>query len=319
MSLKLQPLDARIPKWDFVDLFDRACPICDTPKQEIKFERPDGLKVRHCDTCHAYFVSPSPSEDQLRRFYESYDEKHRRESKISSKELASAYREIDPLSDTRIKELSSYIELRNARVLDVGFGRPYFLFALKQLGAIPYGLELDARAIEYAKALGIDNVVLKTLSDYVSETKFDLIIMMDLIEHPLNPLELLWKAVALLQPGGLLLIWTPNGDSLGRDKELIALRVDLEHMQYFTADCCSFLATKLNCHIVHMETLGFPNLKDIEKLPSQAEGMSDRVKKLIKRSPGFSIANKVRRRFLAKGPDERTGAYHLFTILQKNS
>ena len=82
MALKLLPLDARIPQWDFDRLTERNCPVCSSSDAHAAYvKRPDGLSVRICRKCNAFFVSPSPSEEQLDAFYRDYDEKHRRASR----------------------------------------------------------------------------------------------------------------------------------------------------------------------------------------------------------------------------------------------
>jgi 2-polyprenyl-3-methyl-5-hydroxy-6-metoxy-1,4-benzoquinol methylase len=235
---------------------------------------------------------------------------------VSAKELAVSYENSDPFLDIRIRELASYIDLSQARVLDVGFGRASFLFCLKKLGAVPYGLEVDTRAIEYAKSLGILNVFPTSLDDYVSDIKFDVITMLDLIEHPFAPMKMLQKASDLLRPGGLLLIWTPNGESVRFDGKQVAFRVDLEHMQYLTAESCLFIADRLNLRILHLETLGFPDLSDIDK-PFRKRH-TGAVKKTIRSMPGFSTLNRIRRTLFVEKPDERRGLYHLFVIMQKS-
>jgi ribosomal protein L11 methylase PrmA len=66
-------------------------------------------------------------------------------------ELAASYNGSDPFTDLRIRELSSLMKFESSRVFDIGFGRAHFLYRLKKLGAIPYGLEVDPQAIEFAK------------------------------------------------------------------------------------------------------------------------------------------------------------------------
>lgn len=161
--------------------------------------------------CHTFFVSPSPSDEQLQSFYENYDEKHRRAPRINTKELASSYSKLDPFTDLRIQELSSLMKFEASQVLDIGFGRAYLLYCLKKLGATPFGLELDPQSIEFANFLGISTFQ-GDISDFVNESKYDLITLIDLVEHPLNPIGTLGKSAELLKPGGLLLFWTPNGD-----------------------------------------------------------------------------------------------------------
>ena len=321
MALRLPPLDARIPKWNLDDLIERSCPICSSPDAHTAYERPDDLNVRICIKCHTFFVSPSPSDEQLQTFYEDYDEKHGRAPRINKKELAASYEGHDPFTDFRIRELSSLMKFETSRVLEIGFGRASFLYCLKKLGAIPFGLELDTQAIEFAKFLGID-VFQGNITEFVSETKYDLIIMSDLVEHPLNPMDILRKSSELLQRRGLLMILTPNGDFASLEKSPTTFRVDLEHMQYFTPDTCLFIASELKLRVVHLETLGFPALEGIDKPLSKNEAPVPLIKKIIKSIPGFSTVNSFRHKlFMNKQvmnkQDERMGAYHLFCIMQK--
>ena len=316
MALKLPPLDARIPQWNLDDLIERACPICNVSNEETKFERPDHLKIRECTGCGTFFICPTPSGEQLREFYEGYDQNHRSAPPIKPERLAALYESADPFSDLRIRELSSLMNIRGSRVLDIGYGRCHFLYCLKKLGAIPSGLELDSDAIEFAKSLGIE-VFQKDVTEFVSKKKFDVVALLDFVEHPLNPMDVLRKSSDLLLPGGLMVIWTPNGHYSSFDKDLTTFRVDLEHMQYLTSDSCRFIGSELKLRVVHLETLGFPALEGIERPLSNEKTPAQLVRELIKATPGFSMLNQLRRDLFVRKPDERRGAYHLFCILQK--
>lgn len=319
----LPPLDFRIPKWDFDELQVRPCPICNNANSIIKHIRPDLLTVNLCDTCTTFFISPAPSSHQLSDFYSIYDESHRREPNISAAELFLAYQDIDPLTDFRIQILNNHISLPNSKVLDVGFGRARFLYALLKLGAIPFGVELDEKAIEYAKALGINRVNKSSLEDLNNETKFDLIILNDLIEHPLNPMSLLKKASDLLENNGLLMIWTPNGEITNSEDCPTTFRVDLEHMQYLTPTSCNYIATEINLKIVHLETMGFPNLNGINNNPlKKVLNLNLQVKKVIRIIPGMSLLFRIlktikRNLDFSTREEKKLGSYHLFCIMQK--
>ena len=317
MVKKLPPLDARIPAWNLDDLNERNCPTCNSSNANPVYERPDDLKVRFCSKCSTFFVSPAPSGAQLERFYNDYDEKHRRAPKVGVKELAASYNNVDPLADLRIRELDSLMDFADTRVLDIGFGRAYFLYCLKKLGAVPFGLELDPQAIQFAKHLGLENVFLGDIADFASETRFDLITLLDLVEHPLEPMEVLRKSTDLLQPGGFLLIWTPNGDFSRHEESPTTFRVDLEHMQYLTPDACTFIASELKLRVTHLETIGFPALEGIDVPLSMIDAPANPLKGLVKSLPGFSAINKFRHRLFSEFQDERRGAYHLFCIMQK--
>jgi 2-polyprenyl-3-methyl-5-hydroxy-6-metoxy-1,4-benzoquinol methylase len=318
MAIILPPFDARIPVWDIQDLQERNCPICNTTISSIDYLRPDGLTVRRCRKCNTFFVAPAPSSQQISFFYSSYDENHRRAVNISPEELAKTYQGISPMDDFRILELSSYISFKDLKVLDIGFGRARLLYCLKKLGAIPYGVDIDEKAINFAKALDIQNVTQGTIADINRDIQYDLITMIDFIEHPLDPFYILNKASDLLAPNGLLLLWTPNGNTADNEDAPILFRVDLEHMQYLTPESCQFLANQLKMRVIHLESIGFPDLFKINSSLSKDSNVKIELKKVIRSIPGFAIINNLRQKVInRKSADARKGNYHLFCIMQK--
>lgn len=312
----LPPLDSRIPEWDFDDLVERDCPLCNSLSEKSLYKRPDGLSVRYCDNCQTWYISPAPSENQLSQFYENYQDCHGRVPLSSAQQTAALYDLVNPMKDIRIRELRSVLNFTGINVLDVGFGKGQFLYLLKRLGAIPYGFELDKQAIEAARELQI-TVIEENIVDYTGSLKFDLVSLLDLVEHPLKPMDLLKKSTSLLKPGGFLLIWTPNGAFAWMDTDLVTFRVDLEHMQYLSPNSCLKIASDLNLKVVHIEGLGFPKLSGIERSIQRKSSLTNKVKDLCRSFPGFMLLNRFRHRLTYNEPDPRTGNYHLFCILQK--
>lgn len=323
MVIQLTPLDCRIPKWNQEDLHERPCPICTCAQGDARYIRPDSLNVRICNRCNTFYVSPAPSNRQLSSFYSTYDECHRRGPRLDSENLLRIYQGFDPFSDIRVRELSCIMKFRGSKILDVGFGRARLLYALMKLGATPYGVELDGKAVEFANSLGIPNISQGTLEDLSDYPKFDLIMLNDLIEHPLNPMALLKRASSLLSKGGLLLIWTPNGDVANYEDNPTTFRVDLEHMQYLTIASCIYIASVIKMQVVHLESLGFPWLDGIDQESPKSLGFMSRINLAIKALPGFSVINNMRRAMFAPKDeaerDERTGSYVLFCILRGSS
>ena len=320
MIKKLPPLDYRIPNWDHNDLLERYCPICNSTDADMKYIRPDSLNVRLCNNCNTFYISPAPSYHQLSSFYATYDESHRRAPSQATKNLIHTYQNVDPFADPRIREISSLMSIEGSKILDVGFGRAQLLYGFMKLGATTYGVELDEKAIEYAKAIGIQNIYQGTLDDVDDETKYDLIMMNDLAEHPLNPMDLFKRATDLLNEKGFLLIWTPNGDITKNEDNPTTFRVDLEHMQYLTSESCIHIARQLNLQVMHLESLGFPALNRIDKPTPKGQNIKTQIKETIKSIPGFVILNRLRKALMiskSKTNDERIGTYHLFCILQK--
>ncbi len=312
--IKLQKLDRRIPKWNLKKLAERKCPFCKSPGIPA-FIRPDNLQVNSCQECHSYFVGPAPDQVQLDAFYASYDAEHRNEAFVSSKQLLYQYQQTDPMDDRRFQVITSLIDVASKQVLDIGFGRGFFLYFLKEMGANVFGIEPDADAIRYAsKDLGIPSVRQIGVGELGDNERYDLILLMDLIEHLLNPGDALAKLSSLLNPGGYLVIWTPNaGHAVGKQAP-VTFRVDLEHMQYLSASTCNFLSRELGLEIAHLEQGGSPWLVGL--IEEEAQPLPVRIKKSIARLPGVERSYAYYKK--ATGKDRfRSGDYHLFCIYKK--
>lgn len=312
---KLSRLDARIPQWDTSSLIERVCPLCSSAGLSFCV-RPDGLTVRTCEKCGLYFISPAPDPAQLDNFYAHYNERHRR-SNDTSAEAVAAIRTAEPLADLRMAEIASiFPDSTQKTALDVGFGLGADLFQLHKLGFAVEGIEFDEGAINFVRTELDISTVHRTTIDNV-QGSYDVIILHDLVEHPLEPLALLQRATTLLRPGGLLSIWTPNVSHVTQEKEPIAFRVDLEHMQYFTYASIAELARRLGLDIVHLEGVGFPSIRNIDVLPGAIKEPA--WKKLLRSMPAVKSFIRRRRKKATTQARQRMreGRYHLFCLLRK--
>jgi SAM-dependent methyltransferase len=103
--------------------------------------------------------------------------------------------------------------------LDVGGGAGHQLDALR--AADPrfrrtVVVDLDARAQSLAEARGHE-YVRGRIEDVSLNGSFDLVLLLNLIEHVENPLAVLTRVADLLTPGGMVLVKTPNYRSLDAD------------------------------------------------------------------------------------------------------
>jgi SAM-dependent methyltransferase len=166
-----------------------------------------------CPECGALSIDPVP-EDRLAQIYpagyysfaghaESLAEKIKQA--LDRRLFRRLFRMIDP--ENRRKEFSA---------LDIGGGSGWLLGQAKsvepRLGKTVV-VDIDDKAEALAVAAG-HRYFLGRIEDFVTEEKFDLILMLNLIEHVKDPVGMLRKAGAMLAPGGRILIKTPNHDSL---------------------------------------------------------------------------------------------------------
>ena len=312
----LAPLDPRVPRWDANALEPRRCPLCSgagTPR----FRRPDALVVRSC-VCGTWFVSPAPSPAALDAFYRTYTAVHRAGSVERQREAIRAHRPEDSLLLT---ELGSVGPLAGKRVLDVGCGLGVFLHLLDRVGAEPYGVDLDPGSVAFATThLGLSRVQLGTIVD-VGARAFDILTMLDFIERPLDVGTTLERAHALLAPGGILALWTPNATGFDRDPNPVALRMDLEHMQYFSCASIAEIGRRFDFTTVHLETLGSAAPvagRSVGHAPLVQRTLESakRTARALERRAGLAG---LRGRWMKKAErwTERRGDYHLMALLQK--
>lgn len=120
------------------------------------------------------------------------------------------------LDDRSFKSLTKRLAGDTLSALDVGGGNGWILNGLKVADPrIKHTavVDIDPGAEASARASGHE-YYLTTIEGLETDRQFDLILMLNLLEHVPNPVAVLKKAWRLLKPGGLIWIKTPNFDSL---------------------------------------------------------------------------------------------------------
>lgn len=134
-----------------------------------------------------------------------------------------------------------------SQLLEIGCGNGFFLKRLKsQLGLNPLGIELNTEAANAAREQGLDVLEMR-LSDLAARqaTPFDAVCAFQVLEHVPAPLTFLQEALALLKPGGLLLLAVPNQDSFIKNISGHLLNMPPHHMTQWTPETFRHLDTIL--------------------------------------------------------------------------
>ena len=211
------------------------CALCGgtaTRRIYTKFELP----IAKCRRCGLVYANPRGAEaDILQRYNRDY--------------FWNEYLPAAGAPDGRIDY--EFIDGRNApmlalirqhapnarRLLEVGSGAGLFLKAAERAGWDVAGVELSADGAAFAREhLGLDVREERAEAMSFPAGSFDVVAMMEVIEHLFDPRAVLDAVHRALTPRGLLVITTPNFNALSRH----AMGVDwavvspLEHMYYFT-------------------------------------------------------------------------------------
>ena len=142
---------------------------------------------------------------------------------------------------------------------------------------------------------------------------------MDLSEHVPDAVTTLREEVLRLLPGGLLVLWTSSGVGLRSVKLALQLRIDLEHVQYFTAGSVSALAQMLSVSVVHSEDIGHYDLNGMST-PARGNSSHAILRAIIsatKPISGYRVLEGLRRRRWRDPQGDSPGKYRLFAILKK--
>jgi SAM-dependent methyltransferase len=95
------------------------------------------------------------------------------------------------------------------RILDVGCGTGTMLGELRRFGDV-YGVDSEPAAIEFCRSQGEDQVALSSgVAVPHDDDSFDLVSLLDVIEHVEDDQTVLGEARRVLRPGGSLLVTVP--------------------------------------------------------------------------------------------------------------
>ena len=223
------------------------CVACDGALADRPAVRIDEFQLFVCRTCRTWTVVPRPDDAAQCAFHDSdayYDHPylaHRRANIAAlDQRCASIF--------ARIGAFIDLAKIRGERTLDIGCDTGDFInAAARQFGILPVGLDVARRAVEKARAGGVEAYHC-SLEESPSVLKdFPLITAIDLIEHVATPHLFFQTLFERLRPGGVAYVETPNVDSCvyqvgrllgtltnGRPASLLHRLFPEEHVQYYS-------------------------------------------------------------------------------------
>ncbi len=229
-----------------------ACPLCQSKDKTTEFQS-FGIDIVKCLVCDLRYSSQAPKNTN-----DVYSDKAYLPLAQKSYLSNSDYRS-ERFGKERLDIIRRYFpSLNGVRLLDVGCGTGWFLNLAKEAGLLAEGQELGEELGNWtAKQLDL-RVWTGPLTSIDKNSKYDVITMFDVLEHVPSPVDLIESAKHLLNEDGILLIFTPNFDSLairimGEKSNLVT---PAEHLTYFTSRSVAALAEKTNLKVEELRSAG---------------------------------------------------------------
>jgi SAM-dependent methyltransferase len=232
---------------------ENRCPVCSTqPADAERFENQLGLGFTICPTDGAVFMDPVPTEACLAEIYNSPAEAFHY---LGDGIEAAAVKPTDRADYLALTSWLGKLAMR-PKLLDVGCSKGGFLLTCRESFDVE-GVELNAATAEAARRAGL-SVHTGLLEQLPGSDRYDVITMLQLIEHVTRPLDLMLQAKRLLKPGGYLYLNTPNVDSLSFRylREYHVHVRSIGHVSLLTETCLRELARQAGLEVVRYAQCG---------------------------------------------------------------
>ncbi|MEP6947704.1 MAG: class I SAM-dependent methyltransferase [Ginsengibacter sp.] len=243
------------------------CPVCKSSNATLVGKGEDfeysssshTFLARRCNSCSLIYLNPRPSISEFEKIYPptyhslDFSEKnfgfiHKIRSRIETRRLLN----------------ECYNLPEDARILDIGCGDGFHLSLLQKSSKKSWtleGVDIDKRACDVATRLGLQVHIGSVEQIDLPPENYDIVFMIQTLEHLEKPVEVLQAIYKLLRKGGRLLIVTDNTDSL--DFKLFKRRHwggyhFPRHWNLFNRNSLGVLAQKTGFEIESLSTIVSP-------------------------------------------------------------
>ncbi|MBI4991347.1 class I SAM-dependent methyltransferase [Candidatus Gottesmanbacteria bacterium] len=183
------------------------CKLCFSQHTKI-IRKYNNYYLIRCKRCGVVFIYPQP-----RRIRIAQNNLSLYDSKQSEKAYFYKREELIRRAKENIKILKKYEKI--GKLLDIGCSYGFYSKVFKDYHYDVTGIDISERAIKYAKNYFKLNAIIGNFEKHKNRYNYyDVITMFDIIEHFHNPQQIIRKVHQLLKNKGIVIIQTPNMDSL---------------------------------------------------------------------------------------------------------
>ena len=231
------------------------CPLCLESDKKFITDYPgiflECKELYQCTSCNLIYVAKLPIRKELDKYYSNGLYYELDSDPFSQDIIEFSYN----LALTRISliQKTTNILIDKCKTLDVGAGNGIFGSALKVEcnQAIYHVIEPDLKVREkYGRQV---NKQFSDIAD-VSENDYDLIVMNQLMEHLVDPIEFIKSICKLLKDEGIIFIEVPFGDYIF--KESVG-----PHVLFWDSKSLSLLMKKTGLKLIFCDTVGMEHEK----------------------------------------------------------
>lgn len=196
------------------------CIVCDSSSSTLlheidyaRFGYPGLFAIRQCVGCGLVFNSPRLSDPEIVQLYDG-------NYYIFQEPEAEAIERVGALLHRTLG--TQFAQVPRMQVLEIGCAKGYLLAMLKSLGWAVSGVELSSDAAQYAREVFDLPVQVGTIQHHVAQADFKpqpVVLSTDVIEHVTDVDSFLQACFQAVAPGGLLVLGTPNANSIHRESQ----------------------------------------------------------------------------------------------------
>jgi ubiquinone/menaquinone biosynthesis C-methylase UbiE len=228
------------------------CPLCSKNNYESLFQK-NGFTFVRCIDCGLIYTNPQPLKEKIKKFYENSNAINLW-MQVLQTDTEKEWRERYFLSN--LMKIEDFIA--KGKLLDVGCATGHFMMVAHERSWEVMGLELNSLAYEHVKNVLKLPVLQATLDQAnFSTNEFDAVTLFGLLEHVLNPKELLKQAFKVVRSGGIIEVVVPNAYSLSTmilNKKSSTFN-GYNHLIYFSSETLENLFKLCNLKVVYKDTL----------------------------------------------------------------
>ena len=286
---------------------NNACILCKNKKSQLLYTI-NGFDITRCNKCGFISTTPLPTKKQLDVLYKNF-----------KFETGFVHEQFIRRDARRMLDNLKHLGKTKGNLLDLGCGAGFLLDEAQKIGWKTLGVDTASLPLKYAKEKLHVKVIKKDMYTFRSKTRFNAIVLSQVIEHLTTPYPILNKIKTLLADDGIVCISTPNITShlAITLKEKFNYLIPPEHLLYFSPQTLTQILEKSGFTVVKIITYGYPEdfasiyrllkeklnnssslpSKHGEKTPKSKNQLTKQHTSIIKKIKSYVFENIVRNSF----------------------